>query len=165
MADRLEGSDMEAREPRREVIKAEGRVLRDGEIATIRHRAVVRDDGQSQVFSIRLVEDPHGQYTEDGEIWSSGDGSRWRGRTPPNGWDSEYGSFEDVVGHYRWLRTKPDGWWGSSNVALLPTYLDAQRWQREHEIEGQPVRHRIYTDDQGEGREEWGILTRDGYEA
>lgn len=33
MAERLEGSDMEAREPRREVIEAEGRVLRDGEIA------------------------------------------------------------------------------------------------------------------------------------
>lgn len=159
---------MEARETRREVIEAEGRILRDGKIETIRHRAIVTAERLANdkwwVCSIRLVEDPHGQYTEDGEEWQDGpSGSRWMGRTPPYGWDSEYDSFEVTVGHYRWLRGKPNGWWDSANEALFPTYREAQRWQDEHGIEGQPVRHRVHTDAQGGGREEWGILTRGGY--
>ena len=58
---------MEARETRREVIEAEGRVLRDGKIETIRHRAIVTAERLANdkwwVCSIRLVENPHGQYT------------------------------------------------------------------------------------------------------
>ena len=50
---------MEAREPRREVIEAEGRVLRDGEIETIRHRAVVREDGLSQGVQYPTRRGPH----------------------------------------------------------------------------------------------------------
>ena len=82
---------------------------------TIRHRAIVKelrlDDGQLSVYDILLVEDPHGQYTEDGEIWQSyADGGRWRGPTPPHGWQSIDSSFDDWVNHYRWLREQPDGW-------------------------------------------------------
>ena len=162
---------METREPRREVIEAVGKVLKHGEIEIIRHRAIVREErtesGESVVFVRELTEEKigdltQGKYTENGEIWQIGaDGGRWKGR---NEWQPVSLSFEEAVGQYRYLSEKPNGWWGSDNEATFSTYLNAKRWQDEHEIEGQPIRHQTYTDDQGERREEWAILTQDGYE-
>lgn len=123
---------------RREGIAAEGKVLRDGRIETIRHRAIVREDDESRVCKIELNEDPYGRFTEDGKEWDGSIVRRWRS----TGWQPA-GPFDEEVGHYKWLREQPGGWWRSANVALFSTYSDAQNWQNEHEIEGQPIRHRI----------------------
>ena len=139
---------MEARVTRCQVIEAEEKVLQDGRIKKIRHRAIIKEEctegGEPLVYVCELVKADNG----------------WKGE---NKWRLDFQSFEDTAGHYRYLSEKPNGWWDGKEEATFPTCHAARSWRDEHGIEGEPVLHRAYEDGQGGRLEVWAILTQEGY--